>query len=214
MGFLFGLGVAAAGIYGLSMAWTEMNVALAKQRLHSIEIEEGHLDVIEHFELILGMLSVKPYDGVLPEDGYKECQDLLMLELMYVTDDDLKKFEEHYNKVRKAQIKEREEKGIEEIEEEIDNLLIKCNSDGYEKRKESPGRLDYTRGFEIIETTVTRCDRLYNETPWKRVVKGPAKVIKTSDGKSKEMWMLKYDYYGIKSIYKKCNEVLGYSVSS
>lgn len=204
---LLGIGIAAAGLYGLSMAWTEMSAATARRRLHDLEAKNGHIDVIKYFGEILAMVEIKPVDGVLPKDGYKECQDLMMLELMYVTKRDLNKFKTHYNKVRKQQMKERKQYNknkMKEAEEFIKKYYSK-SSNGYE-------RYDRKNSYEKIEDTINRCNKLYQETPWRKIVKGPAKVINTPNGKTKEMWMVRKNWRGYAEPYRKCNKAIGYDV--
>lgn len=200
---LFGLGVAAATIYGLSMAWTEMTTESARRKLHNIEIKEGHVDVVKHFDLIIAMLDIKKYNGVLPENGYKECQDLLMFELMNVTKKDLEKIKQQYNKVRKQQMKALKEKQKEYYKEANDFI----NRYGYDE----PTRFDRTNSYEDLEDTIERCNRLYHETPWKKLAKRPAKIIETPNGKVKEMWLIK-DFIHPNEAYRKCNKVIGYEV--
>lgn len=208
---LLGLGIAAAGIYGLAMAWTEMDTETAKRRLHRIEENEGHVDVVKHFKTIVGMLKIKPRDGVLPADGYKECQDLLMLELMYVTQNDLKRFEQHYKKVRKEQLKEAKEMKNEEYKE-VERFVKERKAAASRCGCHGKVRFDRINSYENVEDTVKRCNKLYRETPWSKIAKGPAKVIKTPDGKSKEMWMVKELIYADdRKIYKKCNKLIGYN---
>lgn len=201
---LFGLGIAAAGVYGLAMALSEMSTESARQQLHDIEIKEGHVDVIKHFDLIVAMLEIRTHNGVLLENGYKECQDLLMYELVNVTKKDLKKFEEHYKKVRRQQMREHK-KELKEQKKEI-NKLIKENIMSSDIK-----RFDRINSFEDIDTTIERCNQLYNDTPWKRVAKRPAKVIETPDGKTKEMWFIK-NTYDVSRIYRKCNKSIDYTV--
>ncbi len=201
---LFGLGMAAAGIYGLAMAFSEMSAESARQRLHDIEIKEGHVDVIKHFDLIVAMVEVRPLNGILLEDGYKTCQDLLMYELINITKKDLKKFEQHYKKVRKQQIREHKAE-LRAREKEINKLITNKIMSSETKR------FDRINSFENINTTIKRCNQLYNDTPWKRLAKRPAKVIKTPDGKTKEMWFVK-DTYDIGRIYKECNKMIDYEV--
>ena len=200
---LLGLGIAAAGLYGLSMAWTEMSAESARKRLHSIEIEEGHVDVIKHFDLILAMLDIKKYNGVLLEDGWKECQDLLMYELMNVTRKDLEKIKQQYHKVRKQQIKAQKERQKEYYKEA--NEFISNYSRG------KPTRFDRINSYERLEDTITRCNRLYQETPWKRLAKRPAKIIETPNGKVKEMWLIRR-FVHPNDAYRKCNKAIGYEV--
>lgn len=201
---LFGLGIAAAGVYGLAMALSEMSTESARQQLHDIEIKEGHVDVIKHFDLIVAMLEIRTHNGVLLENGYKECQDLLMYELVNVTKKDLRKFEEHYKKIRRQQMREHKRE-LKEQKKEI-NKLIKENIMSSDIK-----RFDRINSFEDIGTTIERCNQLYNDTPWKRVAKRPAKVIETPDGKTKEMWFIK-NTYDVSRIYRKCNKSIDYTV--
>lgn len=205
---LLGLGIAAAGLYGLAMAWTEMSTEAAKKALHRIEAQEGHVDVIKHFEKILAMVEVKPIDGVIPKDGYKECQDLLMLELMYVTEKDLQKFKKHYNKVRNQQIKnrgQRRKREMKELEKYVNWWLKQTENTDYK-------RYDRKNSYENEKDVILRCERLYKETPWRKIAKGPAKVIKTPNGKVKEMWMVRRHWKPYGEPYRKCCKVLGYDV--
>lgn len=202
---LLGLGIAAAGLYGLSMAWTEMSAESARKRLQRIENEEGHVDVVEHFDLILAMLDIKKYNGVIPEDGYKECQDLLMYELMNVTRRDLEKIKQQYIKVRKEQIKA-EERRRKEYSKDAKEFIRKYMIPGRETQ-----RYDRINSYEELEDTIRRCNELYQNTPWKRLAKRPAKIIETPDGKVKEMWLIRR-FIHPRHAYKKCNKVIGHEV--
>lgn len=205
---LLGLGIAAAGIYGLTMAWSEMSTESARKFLHMEEAQKGHVDVIEHFDKIVRMVDVKPIDGILPKDGYKECQDLMMCELMYVTDQDLKKFKNHYEKVRREQIKIMKKVKKDELKELEEDVK-------FFREPELPGkykRYDRFNSYESVTKTIHRCERLYRETPWGKIAKHPAKIIETPDGRVKEMWMLKHNFQSYDKIYRKCNKYLGYNV--
>lgn len=202
---LLGIGIAAAGLYGLNMVWTEMSAESAKKKLHDIEIEEDHVDVVKHFDLIIAMLDIKTYNGILPEDGYKECQDLLMYELMNVTKKDLKRFEKHYKKIRKQQIKNHKEQ-LKEYHKEANDFIKRYIMPSGKIR-----RFDRINSYESVRDTTERCNKLYNETPWKKLAKRPAKVIKTPDGKSKEMWQIKRIVHP-NDAYRKCNKAIGHEV--
>lgn len=221
MSILLGILTLGTALYGMAGC-----VASAKHAITEKELESrGDLDVIRDFDLILKLNGVgysyeEYWDDddkvlVLEENGYLECLKYIQQQPL-TSDEDIKLFIEHYNKLRNEQIKKRQERFNESY-----NLsrryfyqdLEKCNNPNIEnyKIKTIVYRKEHWKlisGHEHME----RISKLYFETFWGDIATQPAKLVFDFDLRCYiEIWHVKfYAKYPLDDYYSRCCKRLGF----
>lgn len=165
-------GVFATTAYAAKVIRDDGRMRRNKESIHEIEKDGTRIDVVDNFEDIIAMCHIKRKDGVLPKEGWKTCDDFILVNFTNSIEEDLHIFNRHYYEVRQQELNKQREAISSEYGDTA--RIVK----EYRRYLTDGSRWEVSHWWGLSRKEhEDRIGKLYEDTIWNQLVTGQGKVI-------------------------------------